>query len=134
MIIERSFIQTDPDAVEHFIDRLTAFHRDDWIAVASVAEQNAAAQSTANALLEALVAHHGLGVQAWNVADDVETAAFYSAALDGDTPSRRVASLLRAAREAAKVAALALLVRQVLTPNDFETLCRPFAGLMSSAM
>jgi hypothetical protein len=132
--IERLFIQTDADAVEQFIDRLSTFRRDDWTAVASVAGQNATARSTAYAILEALVAHHGLGLQAWNVADDVETAVFYSLGLGGYTPSRGVVSQLRTARDAAGAAALALLVRALLTVADFETLYRPFAALGAPSM
>lgn len=128
--IEHLIIQTDPDGVERFIDRLATFRRDDWLAVASAAGRNATSRSTANALLDALIAHHGLGVQAWDAADDVDTAVSYSLGSSMFTPARREAARLRTARGAAKVAALALLTRPLLTSDDFDALYCPFAALI----
>jgi hypothetical protein len=124
-------IQVDTDAVERFVDRLATFCRADWLAVASVS-RNAVAWSTSRALLETLIAHHQLGVQTWDAADDVETAIFYSLGPDG-LSARQAGASLRTACDAAKTAALALLVRPLLTAGDFETLYRPFATLVPLA-
>ena len=68
--------------------------------------------------------------EAWNAADDVQTAIFYSLGRKGFMPPRREATRLWAARAAARVAALAVLVRPLLTCSDFVTLYQPFASLV----
>lgn len=123
--------RTQPDAVEQFTDCLGDFDLDDWLAVAAAAEVDAPIRSTATALLEALIAHLGLGVQAWSIRDDVETVASCLVNQSTRAASRRQAlTRLRAARAAANAAALALLLRPLLLPDDFDVLVRPFTHLV----
>jgi hypothetical protein len=123
-------VQTDPDAVARFTDHLAAFNQDDWFAVAAVAaDDDMPSRSTAYAVVEALIAHYGLGVEAWFALDDVQTVAHCSLDDPGSLArSRHAATWLRMARNAANAAALALLVRPLLSAAEFDALYRPFAA------
>lgn len=120
---------TDHQAVERFIERLAAFSLDEWLSVAASLTRDASSRAEANAMLDQLVAQHKLGVDAWTIADDVETALQYSIGSMGCAPSRRDSASLRLARQAANTAALALFVRPLLTTQDFESLYHPFAAV-----
>ena len=120
----RTVTRTDHAAVEQFIERLAQFGVDEWLSVANAC----GARVDPEACLQALVAQHALAVEAWNVADDVETAVHCSLGARGFARSRDGASL-RLARQAAAAAALALLLRPLLTADDFDRLYRPFATL-----
>lgn len=119
---------TDHQAVERFIERLAAFSLDEWLSVAGSLTRDASSRAEANAMLEQLVAQHKLGVEAWSIADDVETALQYSIGSMRCAPSGRDSASLRLARQAASTAALALLVRPLLTTQGFESLYHPFAA------
>ena len=119
--------RAQPDAAAEFTDRLTGLDMEQWLAVASAAEQDASARASALALTEALISDLGLGVEAWSVLDDVTAC---SPDVAPPVTTQRVLTLLHAARHAANAAALALLVRPLLNPGDFEVLYRPFATLL----
>jgi|RhiMetdeSRZDD1v2_1073273.scaffolds.fasta_scaffold92870_5 hypothetical protein len=131
--LEYVIAESDQESVEQFIERLFSLDRDRWLAIASATERESESRPEATAFLDALVAHHGLGVQAWDIADDVETAMYCSLGPQG-LESRRDAPALRLARQAASAAALALLVRPLLHMTDFQTLFQPFASLASMSL
>ena len=123
--------RTCAGAATDFAERLAALHLDDWLAVATASECDAPARSTARAVLDALIANSGLGMQAWSVLDDIETIAHCAFGQSwGGALSRRVAERLRVARSAAAAAALAILARPLLCRDDFELLYQPFASLI----
>jgi hypothetical protein len=123
--------QVSPNAVAEFTERLAGFQLDDWLAVAAAAERDASARTTARAMLDALIAHNGLGMRAWSVLDDVETISYGTfGQWSGRLMSRRTAAALRLARNAANTAALALLGRPLLCRDDFEVLYQPFGALV----
>jgi hypothetical protein len=128
---DHEIVSTEPDAAARFAERLAELDVEQWLTVAFAAEADASARSTPLALLDALLTHLGLRVAAWSVMDDVATCAHYSV----DHASRqevkkRVAARLVTARNAANAAALALLLRPILHPGDFDVLYRPFATLV----
>ena len=120
----------DHQAVEQFIERLAVFNLDQWLSVAASAMPNANARTNASATLDHLVAQHGFGVDAWSVADDVETAFHYSVGAMRCSPPRSAGAPLRVARQTASTAALALLLRPLLGDGQFDSLYRPFASLV----
>lgn len=128
--LDYAIMLTDHDAVERFIERLAAFRLDEWLSVAASLTRDASSRAQANAMLEQLVAHHKLGVSAWSIGDDVETAFHYSVGSMGCAPTGRDSASLRLARQAASTAALALFVRPFLTIQDFESLYHPFAAVV----
>ena len=69
-------MRADQKSVDGFIERLAAFSLDQWLSIAATHDASLCAGATAT--LEQLVAHHELGVDAWSIADDVETAFHYS--------------------------------------------------------
>jgi hypothetical protein len=128
-ILDCAIISRDHEAVEQFIERLSALRLDEWLSVAAAANRDASSRADVNATLELLIAQHGLGVEAWSIADDVETAVHYSLGSNGVALSRRDGASIRLARPAATRAALGLFLRPLLTSDDFELLYRPFASL-----
>jgi hypothetical protein len=128
---DHQVIHTEPAAAAEFAEHLAELDVEHWLMAASAAEQDAAARSTPLALVDALVNHLGLRVAAWSVTDDVATCAHYSVDhASHQVATKRVAARLRLARNAANAAALALLVRPLLHPGDFDVLYRPFATLV----
>lgn len=128
---DQQIVRTEPGAAAEFAEHLAELDLDQWLTAASAAEEDAPARSTPLALIDALVNHLGLRVAAWSVMDDVATCAHYS--LDHasrQVTKQRVVTRLVAARNAANAAALALLVRPLLHPGDFDVLYRPFATLV----
>ena len=123
-------VQTDHEAVERFVERLATFDLDEWLSVASDASRDASSRAQTLAVLEGLIAEYGLAVDAWSIADDVETAAQYSLGSARPSTSRRDYELLRLARQSATTAALALFLRASLSAADFESLYEPFATLV----
>jgi hypothetical protein len=87
--LDYAIMLTDHQAVERFIERLAAFSLDQWLSVAASLTRDPRSREGANAMLGQLVAQHKLGVAAWNIADDVETALQYSIGSMGCAPSRR---------------------------------------------
>jgi hypothetical protein len=126
MTMQYDITRTDHEAVERFIECLAAFGHAEWLCVAGTCRDTDGKPSPS---LEALIERCGLRVEAWSVADDVETAVYYSLGSRGFAPSREGASL-RLARKAATTAALALLVRPLLDATAFASLYKPFASLV----
>jgi hypothetical protein len=131
--LDYAIMRTDHQAVEQFVERLSSFGLDDWRSVAASATRDPDAGSGANDVLEKLIAEHGLGVEAWDVRDDVETAVHFSVGSMGFELSRRDCASLRLARQAANRAAVGLLVRPLLRNEHFEALYCPFATLVPLA-
>ena len=120
--------RVEPDAALEFTERLADLGVEQWLMVASATNGDGAARSQALAFIEALVNHYGLRVAAWSVLDGVATCAYVSTdhTLRRAT-TRRLSARLLSARNAANAAALALLLRPLLHPADFDVLYRPFA-------
>lgn len=120
--------------VNAFVDRLVELPIGEWLAIGrrQIDAATAAMQhATAFAILEATIGVRGLGVAAWYVYDAVETSAFLAtnSVSQWTAGERRVFS---AAHAAAEDAALALLARDKLAPEDFATLVAPFEHLLPS--
>ena len=126
MTLQYDITRTDHEAVERFIESLAAFGHEQWLCVAGACGDT---DGKPGPSLENLVVRCGLGVEAWTVADDVETAVHYSLGSRGFAPSREGASF-RLARQAATTAALALLLRPLLDAKEFASLYKPFASLL----
>jgi len=127
---DRVDIRTNPEWAEQFIERLATLGLVDWLSIAASVTRTASSRAEA---LDRVIAQHGLAVDAWNIADDVETAFHYSVGANGHTPSPRESLSLHIARQAASKAALALFIRPLLAAADFDSLYRPFASLMPPA-
>ena len=123
-------IVTNQEAVEQFVERLAAVGLVDWLSVATLVTQTVRTRAKPNAALDRVVAQHDLAYDAWSIGDDVETAFHCGVGGTGRVPSPRESLSLSIARQAAARAALALFVRPLLTPVDFESLYRPFASLV----
>jgi hypothetical protein len=126
-------IVTNQEAVEQFVERLATFDRADWLFVAASVTQTgltASSRASASASLDRLIAQHSLAYDAWSIGDDVETAFHCGVSAIGGAPSPRDCLSLSIARQAATRAALALFVRRLLAPGDFESLYRPFVALV----
>ena len=120
---------TEPENVSEFTAWLAGLDLADWLMVASAAEQGTRARSTALVLVEALIGHLGLSVQAWSILDDVATVSHHDDGRSFPLTASRLRERLRLAREAANAAALALLVRRSLDGADFDVLYHPFSVL-----
>jgi hypothetical protein len=120
---------TEPESVSEFTEWLAGLDLADWLLVASAAEQGTRARSTALVLVEALIGHLGLSVQAWSILDDVATVSHHDDSQSFPLTASRLTERLRLAREAANAAALALLVRRSLDGEDFDVLYHPFSVL-----
>lgn len=120
--------------VDEFADRLGELPLSAWLAAGREAlEPNTAAERGARcAILEATISDRGLAVAAWYVCDTIDTAAYY-----GLAPLRRRGAVERrsfaAAHAAARDAALAILARRHLGPEDFAALTAPFEQLIRGA-
>jgi hypothetical protein len=123
-------IVPNQEAVEQFVERLATLALVDWLSVATSVTQTVSLRADANAVLDRVVSQHDLPYDAWSIGDDVETAFHCGAGATGRVPSPRESLSLSIARQAAARAALALFVRPLLTPGDFESLYHPFASLV----
>jgi len=127
-------IVTNQEAVEQFVERLATFDLADWLFLAASVTQTgrhtASSRANASASLDRLIAQHSLAYDAWSIGDDVETAFHRGVSAIGGAPSPRDCLSLSIARQAATRAALALFVRRLLAPGDFESLYRPFVALV----
>jgi hypothetical protein len=115
--------------VNAFVDRLSDLTLAEWLDVGRrvMADQDALARrSTSWAIMDATIAHRQLGLAAWYVRDAVETVA-YLANYSAVRPPRSHRRIFAAAHGSAEDAALAVLVREHLSAEDFTTLCAPFA-------
>lgn len=119
--------RTDRAAVESFIERLAALGPEEWSLLAAAAAGEDPARARVGAMVDLLVARHGLSVDVWNVMDDVETAFHCGAESSRLALTRRQLGSMRVAREAARTAAIAVFVRPLLTPDEFDAMYGPFA-------
>jgi hypothetical protein len=127
---ENDSVRTEPDAVARFTERLADLDLDEWLTLSAEPAEDAATRSTTFAMLEALIGHLRVGVLAWSVADDVETLVHCVLNDAQSLAGRGHVARLRLARNAARAAALALLMRPQLRGDDFDVLYRPFARLV----
>ena len=111
-----------------FVERLCALRLDSWLAIgrAVTGNRGSAAYTEAWTAVNLAIAQHKLGFAAWRVRDDIETLAYLTSRcgrplLRGDRP------VFAAAHGAAEDAALALLVREHVSPAQVALLCAPFA-------
>jgi hypothetical protein len=125
--------RTDHRAVEQFVGRLAELGHYDWLCIATSPLCMSDESRRACLVLEHLIAQHRLAVEVWNVGDDVETTVHLSLGSRGYAPSSEGASL-RDARNAAKNAAVALLIRPLLTPHDFMALYGAFEQLIPAPL
>jgi hypothetical protein len=118
-------------AVDGFADRLAEEPLATWLSIGGsiVDTPSNPLRSTSFAILEATINAGGLAVAAWYVRDAIDTSAYYAS-----PPLRRWTARERrcfaAAHAAAEEAALALLARDLLSADDFGTLCTPFGDFI----
>jgi hypothetical protein len=121
--------------VTAFVDRLAELALRDWLElgadIAAVSAQSAAWDDAWHGL-QLAVSDHGLQLAAWYVRDAVQTAAFL-ASRRARRCSRRDGLVFSAARRAAESAALAIIARPYLDPEDFSLLQKPVAHLVARA-
>ena len=92
---------TDHQAVEQFIERFARSAETNGYAPRPRCLNETTSDVEVRAALDQLLAEHGLGVDAWSIGDDVETAFQYGLGATGDTLSPRVCESLRIVRQAA---------------------------------
>jgi hypothetical protein len=110
-----------------FVDRLAEFTPAQWLDVGRHVVTNhetVALHARARAIMDATIANRSLGLAAWHVRDAVETIA-YLASHCGPNLSRQQRRHFAAARAGAEDAALAVLTREHLAPEEFAALCSP---------
>jgi hypothetical protein len=120
--------ETARQEVAVFVDRLDDLPGGRWIEIgrARLSPLAALHRAAAFASLEAAIEDQRLGVAAWHVRDAVATSAILARrTIRGWTRAERLA--LAAAHGAAEGAALAILARCSLAPEDFNVLCAQFA-------
>src|SRR5262249_51584521 len=118
-------------AVDGFADRLAEEPLATWLSIggAIVDAPSNPLRATSFAILDATINYGRRAVGAWYVRDAIDTSASYAS-----PPLRRWTTRERrcfaAAHAAAEEAALALLARDLLSVEDFGTLCIPFAQFL----
>jgi hypothetical protein len=115
--------------VGEFIERLALLAPSAWIAASSPSKDHAVEVSAQN--LESLIAGTGRQLEAWSVADAVETTAHI--AFGSTAADKRFLSKKASAIRTATSAALGIRFRSELSPEDFERLYRPFSKLIPFA-
>ncbi len=112
-----------------FVEELADVPSDAWLRAARAARETASERARALEAVSSLADEHRLGVVLWELADAVETCAWY--ALSGRHRALQTgpdAKLRAAALEAARSAAFAVAMRRHLTKTQFEVLYSPFRG------
>lgn len=112
--------------VGEFIDRLALLRPSAWLAAVSTPEDYASLVSAEN--IESLTSRTGRQLDVWSTTDAVEAAAHI--AFGGIAGDKRFIANRASAIRRAKGAALGLLLRLELSPEDFERLYRPFRDLI----
>ena len=121
-------------SVDAFVDRLAELTLDQWFDVGHrlvTNHETLALRSTSWAIMNATIADRRLGLAAWHARDAVETMAYLTSEA-APRLSPRARRLFAAAHAAAEDAALAVLVREHLPPEDFAVLCAPFDSTAAS--
>jgi hypothetical protein len=112
--------------VGEFIERLASLRPDAWLGAVSTPDNNAGDVSVQN--LNSLISRTGRAIDAWSATDAVETAAHI--AFGGIASDKRFEAKRASAIRTARHAALGLLFRSELSPEDFERLYQPFGKLI----
>jgi len=112
--------------VDEFLARVADLSPDEWLLLS----RNADSRSTALLLADTIVADRRREMARWFANDSIQTCADLAAS-GGPGLSRRTRELMAFARQAARRAALALLVRDYLTPRDFEVLYAPVHDVLA---
>jgi hypothetical protein len=122
-------------AVNAFADRVAELSWAAWLSIGQSLVEGAPGstlRSTARAILEATINDAGLAVAAWYARDAIETSAHYA----WPAPRRWTSAERRcfaAAHTAAEDAGLAILACELISAEDFDVLCAPFASLVEAA-
>ncbi len=121
---ESALVQT-----KAFVERLADLPLESWLAVGRAVTGHRASDAYASAwtAVEQAIAQQKLGFAAWHVRDDIETLAHLTIR-SGAPLLRRDRPLFAAAHGAAEDAALALLVREHVSPAHVALLCAAFAS------
>jgi len=114
----------DGDAWD-FLEVLCGLTAEEWFGTASRL-RSATPSSAARRALSALVRHGGLALSAWNLNDGLETVAWHMSQRVKSAARWRRQEHSRDTTEAARIAALALLVRRQLGEKQFWLLYAPF--------
>lgn len=119
--------------VDDFLARVADLSPDEWLLIGSFEQllsRNADWRSTALLLADSIVADRRREMARWFANDAIQTCA--ELAESGRLEhSRRARELMAFARQAARRAALALLVRDYLAPRDFEVLYAPMHDVLA---
>lgn len=123
---ERGWIR--PKDAWQFVDALAELPAGDWLDAAARARSSA--QEAAAADAKRLVEQGGAALMAWYLDDATDTAAWYCWCAQNQRSDGRTRARIGAAIAAARIAALALLVRPRLGERRFRILYAPFAQLL----
>jgi hypothetical protein len=131
LFVERALIRprgpvTPSPSAQDFTDALATLDAEQWLAIGHSAQRDAVRRRAALHSLEEIVATADVRLLAWRIRGDIETAACY-AFPSSRRPSDEVA--VQVAIGVAESAALAILVRPLLSEPDFDALYSPFTGL-----
>ena len=112
--------------VGEFIERLVLLRPSAWLGAISTPEDYAGEVSAQN--LQSLITRTGRQLDVWSATDGVETAAHL--AFGGIAGDKRFVANRASAIRSAMGAAMGLLFRSELSPEEFERLYRPFRDLI----
>ena len=119
--------------VDEFLARVADLSCDEWLLIGTfeqILSRKPEWRSTALLLADTIVADRRREMARWFANDSIQTCADLAAS-GGPGLSRRTRELMAFARQAARRAALALLVRDYLTPRDFEVLYAPVHDVLA---
>lgn len=125
---ERGWIR--PRDAWQFVDALAELPAADWLSAA--ARARSAAQEPAAAHAKMLVRQGGAALMAWHLHDAIDTAGWYCWCAQSHGSDGRTRAQIGVAIVAARMAALALLVRPRLGEQRFRILYTTFAELLPS--
>ena len=116
-----------------FIEALGDLDGEEWLAAADRARQSDLARRLVADRLRVLVRQNGASLFAWWLNDGIDTQAWCCPRASSPLHSSRVTRAIRDARDAARVAALAVLLRPQLGEQQFRVLYEPFASAIPRA-
>ena len=108
-----------------FLEALCGLTAEGWLGVAGAVRSPALSDAACRELI-ALVRQDGVTASAWNIDDGLETVAWHMSRHLEVAGMQRRRALARIALEAARTAALALLVRRRLSEKQFWRWYEPF--------
>lgn len=124
---------TGSKPVDEFLARVADLSCDEWLLIGTferVLSRKPEWRSTALLLADTIVADRRREMARWVANDAIQTCTEL-AELGSPDHSRRTRELMAFARQAARRAALALLVRDELPPRDFEVLYAPVHDVLA---